>query len=257
MGIDIIIGAAGTLLGVIGITCALWIGRQGGKWKQAAHVSEHNVKRLEHHIAVMNDTFLELRGQRHDMMKHVGAIQYLLESGRIDEANRYVEQLIGLYDHVHASMKGEDGHLASLLLHIRRQGEDEGIIVDYGLDAPLTIMPLSPIDQTRLMGNLLHNALEAAREAVRQGLEGRIKLYTASIGGHFILELSNTSPRIPAHVLDKMFAQSGQTTKKGAHEGLGTYIIGKLVHTHHGSLDYSWDTPLFTVKIKLPFIEKK
>lgn len=249
-----LIGIAGAVTGIAIVAGLMVVPMM--KWKRMAKKQAEERHAVLKQMEQMNDTFIEIRAQRHDLIMHVGAIQYLLEAEQIGEAKQYMKQLISTYDTVHESIKGEQGHLASLLYPLRLQAEDAGVAVHYDLEVPLSALPLSSVDQIRLMGNLLHNALEAAIEAVRHGLDSRIRLQSSRVGGHYIVEVSNTSMPIPAHVLDKLYKKSGLSTKGGSHEGLGTYTIGKLVRQYQGKLDYKLDAPEFYVKIKLPIIEK-
>ena len=244
-----IVGTATALAaaGLMGIRLLAW------KRKARRHASEREAALGQ--MARMNDTFVDIRAQRHDMMMHVGAIHYLLESGQYDEAKDYLEQLVSTYDTVHESIKGEHGHMSALLYPVRLQAEKSGVAVLYNLELPLSAMPLSHVDQIRLLGNLLHNALDAASAAAEAGAESRIKLQSSRAGGHYMIELSNTSTPVPAYLLDKLYTTGGASTKGGSHEGLGTYTIGQIVRSNKGKLDYKWDAPEFYVKIKLPIIE--
>lgn len=254
MGDDILLGVAVVIIIAIAIV-GCFLGLSMMRWKRLARKLESEHRAVSDQLQQMNDTFTDIRAQRHDMMKHVSAIQYLLEAGQFEEAKQYMQQLISVYDAVHESIKGEQGHLASLLYPLRMQAEEMGIAVHYHLELPLSAIPLSPIDQIRLLGNLLHNALEAAMGAAEQGLDSQIKLRSSRVGGHYIVEVSNTSLPIPGNILDRLYRRSGLTTKGGNHEGLGTYTIGKLVRQYKGKLDYQWDASEFYVKIKLPIIK--
>jgi LytT family two-component system sensor histidine kinase NatK len=71
-----------------------------------------------------------------------------------------------------------------------------------------------------------------------------------------VIELSNSTLPLPKEIIDSLFHASGQTTKEGDHQGLGTYIISKIVKAYHGKLEYTYLNHTLTIKIKLPIITK-
>jgi two-component system, LytTR family, sensor histidine kinase NatK len=47
---------------------------------------------------IINETFRIVRSERHDFLKHVSAIHYLLESEKNQEAKDYLDQLVDVYE---------------------------------------------------------------------------------------------------------------------------------------------------------------
>lgn len=200
----------------------------------------------------MNSAFREVRAQRHDFLKHASALQHLLGEERFDEAQTYLSELVGDYQKVNASIQGEDGHIAAALLKSAKLAEAHNIKLVWDTSVPLSTLPLTPIDQSKLLANLLDNAVEAAIPFTEQHGYGTISLETALYGGIYILEITNTTLPLDRKQVDSLFRKFDSTTKQEGHEGLGTYIISSLIARHNGKLDYLYKPPLLSIKIKLP-----
>lgn len=224
------------------------------RWRKQIKRLEHENEWLQKGQERLNTAFLDLRGQRHDMLKHITALQFLMQEQKWEEAKQYMEGMVALYEGTNNALKGEHGHLAAFLLHTQAVAEAHGIQTVYDLDVPLSQLPLTMTDQSTLVGNLLSNALEAALESVKSQREARIRLSACMKSGLFILESSNSCLPIQGEVLDGMFQKEGVSTKSGNHEGLGTFLIGRLVQKYHGSLDYRYHQRTFNVKIKIPLL---
>ncbi|CAN5887468.1 hypothetical protein BH23GEM9_BH23GEM9_00830 [soil metagenome] len=104
--------------------------------------------------------------------------------------------------------------------------------VDLDADAPQTI----PADGSRLrdqvLGNLLANSLKFTPEG------GTIRVRGFSEDSHFVIEVSDTGPGMPAdqlsRVFDKYFQIGEQARSKGA--GLGLTIAHDVVEEHGGTI---------------------
>lgn len=210
---------------------------------------------IQDDMSDFDDTLLSIRAQRHDFLKHVNALHYFLEERHYEQATHYMKDLIDNYDIVNESIKGEKGHIGSLLFQQAKRAEDELVTLIYRLDVPASNLPLQPIDQMNLLANLLENAIEAAAEASVQPKE--VILSTSVYGGIYRLEIVNTTNPIPHYILDKLFQTFNSSTKGGHHEGLGTYIIHEIVNRYKGQLDYSYDANIMTILVTLPIITNR
>ena len=203
----------------------------------------------------MNETFLVVRKERHDFLKHISALHYMLENNNHKEATTYLNELVEGYKETNLSIQGERGTIAGVLHQSYRKGKDKGIEVTYDLGSPISSLPLPDLDLTALIGNILDNALEASAEwQEKNGNQAYITLQTTKRSGLFILTCKNYTPPLPNDVLDHLFTKQARTTKSGDHEGLGTQIIAQIAGKHAGYLDFVYKNQTFTLQIKLPAI---
>lgn len=200
----------------------------------------------------MEEAFRRIRAQRHDFLAHAGALQYMAEEGKWEEARSYLGELLDDYGRVNSGIRGEKAHTAALLLRAMRRAEAAGIRLTLDLSRPLSDLPLSPADQGKLVSNVLDNALDAA-ETCPDG-ERWVKVTSLVGGGLYVLEAENSTAPLPAELTDRLFRAYGMSTK-GDHRGVGTYIIAAVTRSHRGLLDYSAVGNRFRLKLKFPVIQ--
>lgn len=219
---------------------------------------EKQLQNYEKEIAQMNETFRIVRSERHDFLKHISALHYMLENKQESEAKTYLDDLVEGYEETNLSIRGERGTVAAVLHQMYKRAKALGIEMIYDLDMPISSLPLSDQEMTTLLGNLLTNSLEACDEWQQQReKQATISLEFYKKSGLFIIVLNNKTVPVPNDVLDHIFYTYGKTTKTNddeEHEGLGTKIIYDIVKKHQGYLDFVHKDEEFTVKIKIPAI---
>ncbi|WP_409274606.1 sensor histidine kinase [Neobacillus sp. SCS-31] len=224
----------------------------------AKELSDNNrrIKQFEEQSVQMNETFRLVRNERHDFLKHISAIHFLLEKGESEQAKTYLSGLVEGYEETNLSIKGEKGVVAGILNQMYRRAKAAGISVVYNLDVPVSTLPLSDQELVTLIGNILSNSLDACEDwqALRKQ-QSFITLQFYKRGGLYILTCINSSPPIPTEILDELFHTYGKTTKQHGHEGLGTKMIQDIVKHHNGFLDFVYKDEEFTLKIKMPAIQ--
>ncbi|MGR3763148.1 GHKL domain-containing protein [Rossellomorea sp. NS-SX7] len=214
-----------------------------------------SVKQFEEEQKKLNETFRMVRSERHDFLKHISALHFMLEHSEVKEAKTYLDDLVDGYEETNLSIKGEKGSVAGILHTMYKKGRKLGIDIIYDLDTPISTLPLSDKDIVSLLGNLLSNSLDGCEEYQQsKGKQAGLSLQFYKRSGLYILICKNDSLVIPPHILDKLYVSQGHTTKTGNHEGLGTMIIDDVVKKHGGYLDFIHKDESFMVKIKFPSI---
>ncbi|MEA3318743.1 MAG: GHKL domain-containing protein [Bacillota bacterium] len=209
----------------------------------------------EEQRAHINETFRIVRSERHDFLKHVSAVHFMLENDKASEAKLYLDDLVESYEETNYSIRGERGVVAGVLHQMYRRGKAAGVSVVYDLDLPLSTLPIGDQQIVGLLGNLLGNSLDACEEWQRErGGQAMLTLQFYKRSGLYMLICKNNTLPVPFNVLDSLFDTYGHTTKGGGHEGLGTKIMKDIVEEHHGLLDFVCKDEEFTVKIKVPAI---
>lgn len=235
----------------------LFIGIEVIRWMMVKKLTPllQELRQVEEQHTQINETFRRVRSERHDFLKHISALHFLLESDQSKEAKHYLDKLVEGYEETNLSIKGERGTVAGVLHQMYRRGQTAGIDIVYDLDIPLSTLPLPDKEAVILLGNLLANSIESCEQwqQVHQK-QGILTLQFYKRSGLYLLICKNKSLPVPANVLDELFKKSGQTTKGKGHDGLGTKIIADVVTAHHGFLDFVHKDEEFTVKIKIPAI---
>lgn len=202
-----------------------------------------------------NEMFRIVRSERHDFLKHVSAIHFMLENGEHNEAKSYLDELVDGYEETNLSIKGERGFVAGVLHQIYRQAKAAGISVVYDFELPISTLSLSDTEMVKLLGNLLSNSIDACENWQKEhNQQALITLQFYKRSGLYLLICKNNSSDIPTSILDGLFKTYGKTTKDGGHEGLGTRVIQEVVDNYQGFLDFVYKGQEFTIKIKFPAI---
>lgn len=223
--------------------------------KRLAALSQEN-RLLKEQITHLNETFRIVRSERHDFLKHVSAIHFMLENKKTVEAKQYLDELVEGYEETNLSIKGERGIVAGVLHQMYRRAKAAGIEVVYDFDLPLSTLPFPDSEMVKLIGNLLSNSIDASEVwQIEHKEQAAITLQFYKRSGLFLLICKNQSLPLPADILDGLYHSYGKTTKPDGHEGLGTKIIKDIVDGHNGFLDFVYKDEEFTVKIKFPAIQ--
>lgn len=127
-------------------------------------VYEQQLELCERHQKETEIAMLQVRDVRHGMRNHLLVIRAYAEKGEMDKLKKYVENLIedgGL----ESSWSVDTGNIVtdSLVGYWKRAAENEGIRFESELRIPIE-MPFRGADISLIMGNLLENAVEGARE---------------------------------------------------------------------------------------------
>ena len=199
-----------------------------------------------------NETFQLIRKERHDYLKHIAAIQYLLEKNEYDETKSYINSIVNQFEETNLSIKGEHGAIASVLHTNFKRARAKNITINYQLEVPISSMPIVSAQLVELVGNMLENAIDACEEwQTTTGNQGIVELSLRKRSGLFIITCQNSTPILPVKVADELFTSTGITTKEG-HEGFGTAIIQTIVQKHHGYLEFTAEKNIFTLTCKIP-----
>ncbi|SER01817.1 sensor histidine kinase [Piscibacillus halophilus] len=214
-------------------------------------LKNHEIEREQ-----INNTFRIVRSERHDYLKHISALHFLIENGKTEEAKTYLNDLVEGYEETNLSIKGETGVVAATLHQAYKRARVLGISVDYSLDVPVSSLPMTDRDIVSLIGNLLSNSIDACESWQKEkGEQALLSLQFLKRSGLYILTCENNSLPIHREVLDRLYNDYGITTKEGDHEGLGTKIIHDIVQKYDGLLDFVYKDEKFLVKIKIPLIK--
>ena len=92
-------------------------------WNKQVSIFSKRLKQFEDRSSHFNETFRIVRSERHDFLKHVSAIHYLLEHERNQEAKDYLDQLVDGYEETNLSIKGERGVVAGVLHQVYRRAK--------------------------------------------------------------------------------------------------------------------------------------
>ena len=185
------------------------------------------------HVRERHNLSLRLQVERHDIYNHLTAIYGYVKAGHYTQAESYVENLYQTVRHIESFLKIDPPELAAILSVKQAEAKAKGVDFHWQVKMEGNSLPLSPEDLTHLVGNLMDNALEAAKA----NCSPRVDLIL--ICNKFGLQIiaSNNGDHIPRDTRHNIFAAGYTTKDTNQHSGLGLFIIKQVIDRHGGRLE--------------------
>ena len=206
-----------------------------------------DVESLTRQLDAVQSMSTVLRAQRHEFANRLHLLNGLLHGGRPEEAAQYIEELLGSGP-LGAALAGVDAlrdpYLQAFLAAKAAHARESGVVLRLGpntwVDANLAV----PVDVTTILGNLLDNAIEAARlgdradgervQPIRENspgpaaapaataLSGQVEVELVQEGSTLHITVADSGAGVPAELVDSIFTEGVSTRPdNGAPGGRG------------------------------------
>ena len=180
---------------------------------------------------------------RHDFKNHNICILSLLKDSRIEEAKKYIESMNDVIIFDSKYIKTSNDIIDIVLNQKSALAEKNNINMKIDSNIPKDIN-MEPMDLLSVLSNVLDNAIEAVIK-VNKDIERKINIKISKYKEYLFICVSNTSEKDPRNIIKK-----SETTKKDkANHGLGSKIVKGIAEKYNGSIEYSYENNLFTIKI--------
>jgi sensor histidine kinase regulating citrate/malate metabolism len=189
-----------------------------------------------------------LRAQRHDFMNHLQVVHSLMELGKYNEANAYIEKVYDRIEKVNSILKTGIPAVNAILEAKRRTGEGKNIEMEMDIRSDLEEIPIPEWELCRFLGNIIDNAINALA-----GKEGNRKIYIEICEDihNYRFKVANNGPYIlPSH-LGKLF-EPGFTTRQNTGEGMGLAICKGIIDRYGGEINVISDTEETAFETRVP-----
>lgn len=201
------------------------------------YVSEQ--KRVEE----VRQLYEEIRSVRHDLRNHLLCIDLLAQQNKCGEIRDYIEGFSRDVPDLEKQLLFTGNDILDAILHAKVSlAEQERIRCE--VEVSYSELPMTRGDISVLMGNLLDNAYEAARNAEVK----KISVCIVRQGNYVSIRVQNT---VAAPVLSQNPDLETSKEDKSVH-GLGTKNIRKIVEKYGGILEYHEKGNLFLCDILIP-----
>lgn len=209
--------------------------------RKKEQMSEMSLNLLEDQYLLVQKMFRQKRIQVHDAVHHDVLIMEYLQNGQYEDALQYLEKKLEI-----TRSEGKNIYtgldIIDLILNYKiKQAEKYKIKVDLDLD--VFFCPLTDTEMCILMGNLMDNAIEAARELPEE--QRWIKIFMKTPNSIFLLHIKNpySGKRIKV-------AGHYMTTKLDQDlHGVGMDSVQRVVSKYKGNLDIEDDGKTFKVMV--------
>ena len=183
---------------------------------------------------------------RHDMKHHMNELKLLANRNNVAEIQEYIDHMedyIRNPDEIVASGHMEIDSVLNYMLQKARE-ELETVIVKVMLPEKIK----HTFDINVMIGNLLENAIEAARQTKQKYLNVNIALKKG------VLKIRIENSFLPAGLVkeEKQGSSRFLTTKKAKEQhGIGLKSVRKIVETYNGTMEVTSQNELFCVNLIL------
>lgn len=183
----------------------------------------------------------ELAKIRHDIKNQFAYVDALLQQGKYEEAQKYVEDYVNTSNPVLNSFSCSNNVINSIINLELTKAKIRGIKIDVKVVVPPSL-PFQDSDLVSLLTNMIDNALENYYSENKESLTVRIMKQNDSI--RFIVSNPVNMEKINLRALTT-------TRKTGRGHGYGTKIIKNIAVAYNGYVDFNVEDNHFICDVML------
>ena len=182
----------------------------------------------------------------HDIKYYLKQIGIYLQEGKDDKIQEVLDSLqIGIHKEEEKIICAN--HFLNILLgDFKRGAEKEKVPTEMFVEGGFKVEFVQEIDITSLLGNLLDNALEAAKKCKKGKIW--VYLYMQNDGEFVVFRIKNT--------YNGAIIQNGEqfmtTKEEKSFHGIGLRNVNRIVETYSGDIYRNFDGKIFETMIVLP-----
>lgn len=206
---------------------------------------EHTKRQLEgysNQLAVLKNSEEKVRGLRHDLKHHLNELMLLAEHDKSSQIKEYIKSMDSFmtYSGEYVSSGNTDvDSLLNLLLDTAKQ-ELGDVSCKVSIPGELAI---EPFDLNVILGNLLDNAILAAKQTQEKHLYVRISYKL----GMLLINIENSY----VGRLKKVDGRYISTKKDSVNHGMGIENVKSIVKKYDGDMEIRDENNMFKVKVFL------
>lgn len=191
-------------------------------------------KMAEQRLKDSQDLVQVLRANQHDYMNHLQILYSAAQLGKIELVDEYFEGIVKDVKEISSISKIIYPEIAALIYSKVSKVEELTSKVNIVINTNLDNLKMTTVDLSRILGNLLDNAIYALSEVDISERELIIKITEDET--EFQFAICNKQPIIPEELLKFIF-NTGFTTKGEKGSGLGLYNVKQIVDKYHGKVE--------------------
>ena len=206
-------------------------------------MAEYQNSLVETHYAEVENMYRKMREWRHDYHNHMQALSAYLDSGDIESARKYLDEINETLVTVDTVLKTGNRMVDAILNSKISLMNSKKIRVDATAKLPESL-GVSDIDICVIIGNLLDNAMEACEELPENSRF--VRIYVSLKGKHIYMSFTNSAGK------KRVRSGSGFISAKGEGHGFGLSRVDGLVKKYGGYLTRASEDGGFTTEVYLP-----
>jgi two-component system, CitB family, sensor kinase len=184
-----------------------------------------------------------LRAQRHEFANRLHLLNGLLQSGHAEEAAQYVEELLGsgpLGSAIPGIDAIRDAFLQAFLAAKSASAREAGVTLTIGENTWVPGRLALPVDVTTVLGNLLDNAIYAARTGANEDKVVEVELLQEDSTLH--ITVADTGDGVAPEFVEHVFTE-GKSTKPDSGipggRGIGMALSRQITRALSGDIRLS------------------
>lgn len=197
----------------------------------------------EKQLDLMDFSLKSTRSLRHDMKNHLATIYTSLNNGYVEQAQKYIEDVMNVYKTNNGIASGNFA-IDSILNFKNQEANQNGVDIVFDIDIPSNIS-IKPYDAAIILGNLLDNAIEAVVKS--DVIDKKINCNIKFNKGVLLIDIKNS---FDGNILHKGNEFITTKSDKKMH-GLGLKNVKASVEKYNGSIDIDHNNDTYEVDIML------
>ncbi|MCR6545871.1 sensor histidine kinase [Dehalobacterium formicoaceticum] len=192
-------------------------------------------------LKIINQSLKNIKILRHDIKKHMLALQTLIEKGNNDLSLQYLQNAFNLINNVNEYVKSGNAEVDSILNYkiYEAKRKDIDVIVNLKIPEKLSIQSF---DLVAILGNLLDNAIEAT--SIYTG-EKRIGIFVELNRNVLYVNITNPFQEKLHYGFNKL-----KTTHRDAeNHGFGLESVKKAIEKYNGTMNIKHTDNTFRVDV--------
>lgn len=202
--------------------------------RMEADKERHQKEELEiqSQLAQSKQLISSLEAQRHDFRNQLQIISALASLNRLEEIRNYIGECGAILDSADELASLDNAVIQALLLSFQSRARQRGIDFLVDCRTSLASLMLSPVKVSRILANILENAVEAA-SAREEEARIEVRIWRARETYHFVL--ANNGPAVPEGDLERVFSPGFSSKQEDGH-GYGLYSARRLAMELGGAI---------------------
>ena len=218
--------------------------------KYEAEMLEQKVQIYSNQLSIIMESERRTKALEHDLKHHINELKAFAQKYEVREISCYVQQMEEFMCNPEEAVASGNVEIDSVLNYMLQRAREELTEVDVNVILPENIK--HSFDINVLLGNLLENAIEAARQSDRKVLYVDISLKK----GIMKIQIDNSFRTV------NMLQENGgkiffSTKKRKEQHGIGLKNVKKIVESYQGDMDIEIAEDIFSVKTCLYMPETK
>ena len=203
-----------------------------------------DVESLTRQLDAVQSMSTVLRAQRHEFANRLHLLNGLIQGGRLDEASRYLEEVLGSGP-LGAALPGIDAiadpYLQAFLAAKGANAREAGVTLLLGPNTSVSGTLMLLVDVTTVLGNLIDNAIEAASLSSNTPRQVEVELVQEASTLH--IAVNDSGDGVRPDFVDEVFTEGASTRPvrgmPGGGRGIGLALSRQIARTLGGDVTLS------------------